>query len=379
VQDDGRSRSDPYPFSIDGRPDDAPWQAQKRSTPGGARIDLGGNGLVVAGEGAYDAEAVSASAAELGWPVLATATSGLRSFDSVSTYHHLLVEGVPPRLVPDLVVTIGRIGPSDRLGALTSLPVPQVQIDPWGSWQDPRRHSTHMVQADPSLTLAGFGPATDETLLDAWRTADSAMRAGLDERLASEEAATGGRVARALGAVDPAILVAGSSMPIRDIDAHYTGPARVISNRGVSGIDGFVSTALGAATTTSEGTVAFCGDLSFLHDSNGFVADDIGSVVFVVVDNGGGGLFDLLPQSEHAPSFDRLFIAPHGLDLSHLAAVYGIDSTITDDVAVLGEEMESRLEARGAHLIVVPVEREADLKARRSMDDTARAVCAALS
>jgi 2-succinyl-5-enolpyruvyl-6-hydroxy-3-cyclohexene-1-carboxylate synthase len=379
VQDDGRSRSDPYPFSIDGRPDDAPWQAQKRSTPGGARIDLGGNGLVVAGEGAYDAEAVSASAAELGWPVLATATSGLRSFDSVSTYHHLLVEGVPPRLVPDLVVTIGRIGPSDRLGALTSLPVPQVQIDPWGSWQDPRRHSTHMVQADPSLTLAGFGPATDETLLDAWRTADSAMRAGLDERLASEEAATGGRVARALGAVDPAILVAGSSMPIRDVDAHYTGPARVISNRGVSGIDGFVSTALGAATTTSEGTVAFCGDLSFLHDSNGFVADDIGSVVFVVVDNGGGGLFDLLPQSEHAPSFDRLFITPHGLDLSHLAAVYGIDSTITDDVAVLGEEMESRLEARGAHLIVVPVEREADLKARRSMDDTARAVCAALS
>jgi 2-succinyl-5-enolpyruvyl-6-hydroxy-3-cyclohexene-1-carboxylate synthase len=205
------------------------------------------------------------------------------------------------------------------------------------------------------------------------------MRAGLDERLASEEAATGGRVARALGAVDPAILVAGSSMPIRDVDAHYTGPARVISNRGVSGIDGFVSTALGAATTTSEGTVAFCGDLSFLHDSNGFVADDIGSVVFVVVDNGGGGLFDLLPQSEHAPSFDRLFITPHGLDLSHLAAVYGIDSTITDDVAVLGEEMESRLEAHGAHLIVVPVEREADLKARRSMDDTARAVCAALS
>jgi 2-succinyl-5-enolpyruvyl-6-hydroxy-3-cyclohexene-1-carboxylate synthase len=99
----------------------------------------------------------------------------------------------------------------------------------------------------------------------------------------------------------------------------------------------------------------------------------------VVVDNGGGGLFDLLPQSEHAPSFDRLFITPHGLDLSHLAAVYGIDSTITDDVAVLGEEMESRLEAHGAHLIVVPVEREADLKARRSMDDTARAVRAALS
>jgi 2-succinyl-5-enolpyruvyl-6-hydroxy-3-cyclohexene-1-carboxylate synthase len=379
VQDDGRSRSEAYRYSIDGRAGDAPWQSHERSKSMAARLDLGGNGLVVAGEGDYDGEAVSVAVAALGWPVLATATSGLRSYDSISTYHHLLVEGVPRVLRPDLVATIGRIGPSDRLGALTSMPVPQLQIDPWGAWQDPRRHSTHMIQADPSSTLSGLGPAVDDRLLDAWRSADAAMRLALDERLSAEEAACGGAVARALATVGFSILVAGSSMPIRDVDAHYNGSARIISNRGVSGIDGFVSTALGAATTTTGGTVAFCGDLSFLHDSTGFIADEIGDVVFVVVDNGGGGLFDLLPQSEHAPHFDRLFITPHGIDLSRLATVYGIDAVVVEDMSGLEGEVGNRLEAGGAHLVLVPVEREADLKARRSLDDTARAVCSDLS
>jgi 2-succinyl-5-enolpyruvyl-6-hydroxy-3-cyclohexene-1-carboxylate synthase len=379
VPDDGRTSAEPYPFSIEGRPEDAPWQTQQRAGPGKADLDLGGRGLIVAGEGDIDSGAVSTAAAILGWPVLATATSGLRAFPSIHTYHHLLVEGVPSPLRPDLVVTLGRIGPSDRLGALTSLPVPHVQIDPWGAWHDPRRHSTHLIQAHAASTLAALRPAPDSLLLEAWRTADMAMRSALDERLASEEAASGGVVAGSLGEVDAAILVAGSSMPIRDVDAHYTGAARVIANRGVSGIDGFVSTALGAATTTSEGTVAFCGDLSFLHDSNGFVVDEIGDVVFVVVDNGGGGLFDLLPQAEHAPSFERLFITPHGLDLTRLAAVYGLDSTIVGDAGEVVEEVGDRLEAGGAHLVLVPVGRETDLKARRSLDDTARAVCAGLS
>lgn len=379
VADDGRTRAEAYPFPIDGRPDDAPWQTHHRASLGAGRIDLEGFGLVVAGEGDYDPEAVSVAAADLGWPVLATATSGVRPFDSISAYHHLLVEGVPSALRPDLVVTIGRIGPSDRLGALTSLPVPQVQIEPWGAWQDPRRQSTHLIQADPHLTLAKLGPAPDERLLDGWHTADLAMRTALDERLAAEETPGGASVARALTEVECSILVAGSSMPIRDVDAHYTGSARALSNRGVSGIDGFVSTALGAATTTTGGTVAFCGDLSFLHDSSGFVADQVGDVVFVVVDNGGGGLFDLLPQSEHAPAFERLFVAPHGLDLSRLASSYGLGSSVVDGADDLGKVVQDGLGARGAHLVVVPVEREADLKARRSLDDTARAVCAGLS
>jgi 2-succinyl-5-enolpyruvyl-6-hydroxy-3-cyclohexene-1-carboxylate synthase len=310
--------------------------------------------------------------------VLATATSGLRGLDVVTTYHHLLVAGVPDALRPDLVVTVGRIGPSDRLGSLTSLPVPQVQVDRWGAWNDPRRHSSHLLQADPAVTLDSFGPAANDRLLRSWLEADTAMRSALDERLAADESPTGPAVARALSGLHHDVLVAASSMPIRDVDAHVADQARVIANRGASGIDGFVSTALGAASAAG-GTVALAGDLSFLHDTAGFVVDEIGDVVFVVVDNGGGGLFDLLPQAEHAPAFERLFIAPHHLDLSGVASAYDLGSHVVGDVDDLRSVVPALLDTGGPHVVVVPVEREADLKARRGLDDTARAVCAGIS
>jgi 2-succinyl-5-enolpyruvyl-6-hydroxy-3-cyclohexene-1-carboxylate synthase len=378
VPDDGRTRAEPYPFPIDGRPGGAPWQGHQQVGPAGAALVMGGRGLLVAGEGDFDPEEVFAAARGLGWPVLATATSGLRVYDVVTTYHHLLVTGVPPALRPDLVVTVGRTGPSDRLGSLTSLPVPQVQIDRWGAWNDPQRHSSHLLQADPAKTLGGLPPAPDDRLLRSWLEADVSMRSALDDHLSTHEVPTGPAVARSLGALDQVMLIAASSMPIRDVDAHVARTAKVIANRGASGIDGFASTALGAASAAS-GAVAFAGDLSFLHDVSGLVVDEIGDVVFVVVDNGGGGLFDLLPQAEHAPAFERLFVAPHHLDLSRVGSAYNLGASVVGDVADLRSTIRSRLDAGGPHLVVVPVDREADLKARRGLDDTARAVSAGLS
>lgn len=379
VSDDGRSRSQPYPHSIEGRHSGLPWQQHERARP--ARAALGGGtryGLVVAGEGDFDPRELASAADRLHWPVLATATSGLRGLDVVSTYHHLLVDDVPASLLPDLVVTIGRVGPSDRLGSLTSLPVPQIQIDRWGAWNDPRRHSSRMVQAEPVASLEHMTPASDDRLLGNWLQADALMRAALDDRLAGEETATGPAVARALGGVDHGLLVAASSMPIRDLDAHYVNPGRVISNRGASGIDGLVSTTLGAASAGAR-TVALIGDLALLHDAGGFVVDQIADVVFVVVDNGGGGLFDLLPQAEHAPGFERLFVAPHGLDLRSLAAAYHLEATGVDGVGDLSSLIPALLDAGGAQVVVVPVDRETDLKGRRALDDTARDVVAGLS
>jgi 2-succinyl-5-enolpyruvyl-6-hydroxy-3-cyclohexene-1-carboxylate synthase len=380
VSDDGRSRAEPYPFAIGGRPSGAPWQAHGRSRSGGGFLPTVGRsrGLLVAGEADFDPSELKRAADRLGWPVLATAMSGLRGADVVTTYHHLLVAGVPAALRPEVVVTVGRIGPSDRLGALTSVAVPQIHIDRWGSWDDPRRHSTHMLQADPAPTLENLEPAPDGRLLDLWLAADATMRSALDERLAEEGAPTGPSVARALSAVDCGWLVAASSMPVRDVDAHTVHRARVIANRGASGIDGFVSTALGVASI-GDRTVALAGDLSLLHDAGGFLCDEIGDVVFVVIDNGGGGLFDLLPQAEHAPGFERLFVAPHRLDLSRLADAYGLGTAVVDRVNDLGPTATGLLESGGAHVLVVPVDRETDLKGRRALDDTAQVTCAGLS
>jgi 2-succinyl-5-enolpyruvyl-6-hydroxy-3-cyclohexene-1-carboxylate synthase len=125
--------------------------------------------------------------------------------------------------------------------------------------------------------------------------------------------------------------------------------------------------------------MALAGDLSWLHDAGGLVVDELADVVFVVIDNGGGGLFDLLPQAEHAPAFERLFVAPHGLDLHRLGSAYNLEVSVIEDVDGLRSSLPARLGGGGAHVLVVPVDRETDLKARRALDDTARAVCAGLS
>jgi 2-succinyl-5-enolpyruvyl-6-hydroxy-3-cyclohexene-1-carboxylate synthase len=379
VSDDGRSVAEPYPHSIEGRAAGGPWQRHDRSRPGAGSMPLPGErGLLVVGEGDFEPADLKRAADRLRWPVLATATSGLRSFEVTTAYHHLLVDGVPSLLRPDFVVTVGRTGPSDRIGAITALDVPQIQIDRWGSWNDPRRHSTVLLQADPAATLDLVEGASVEEFAATWADANATMRAALDERLAQDESPTGPSVARALGDLEFDVLVAASSMPVRDVDAHTVHQARTISNRGASGIDGLVSTALGVASAGRR-TLALAGDLSLLHDIGGFVVDAPGDVVFVVIDNGGGGLFDLLPQADHAPGFDRLFVTPHGLDLERVIAAYGIGSSTVQAVGELGPSIATLIRAGGTHVVVVPVERETDLKQRRALDDAARLVCAGLS
>ncbi len=378
VTDDGRTASTPYPYPIDGRAGGGPWQAHHRSRPSASDVTMPatGSGLVIAGEGDYEPAALVEAADARGWPVLATALSGARAPGVVTTYHHLLVEGVPTSLAPELVIGVGRIGPSDRLGALTGLDVPQIQVDPWGTWNDPRRHATQMVQGDPVevLALAGTG---DGALQERWKAADTSMRSALDEVLQRDAQTTGPLVARSLADIGHDLLVVASSMPVRDLDAQTTHGGRVISNRGASGIDGFVSTTLGVASTGAR-TIALTGDLSLLHDAGGLATDPPVNVVFVVIDNGGGGLFDLLPQAEHAPGFERLFVTPHGLDLVAIGRAYGASAATATTVGEMADMVAGSMESGGPHLVVVPVDRETDLKMRRTLDDTARTVIAGL-
>jgi 2-succinyl-5-enolpyruvyl-6-hydroxy-3-cyclohexene-1-carboxylate synthase len=382
VEDDGRSAADPYPFSIEGRPGGGRWQEHSIARPGAAALETtaSARGLILAGEGDYEPEPLMAAARRLGWPVLATALSGLRGEATISTYHHLLVSGVPATLLPELVVTIGRTGPSDRLSALTSIQCRQVSIDRWGCWNDPRRQATSVLQADPVATLdrVEAAGAPDANWVGRWQAADRSVRDALDEAISVGEQPTGPAVARALSNGSWESLVSASSMPIRDVDAHTVHRGSIHANRGASGIDGLVSTALGVAAAGSR-TVVLTGDLSLLHDDNGFLTDQLPNAVFVVVDNNGGGLFDLLPQAAHAPGFDRLFVTPHQRDLMGLAAFHGLDATTVANPGELSPEIEQRLESGGCHLLVIPVDREADLKLRQALDEVARSVVAGIS
>jgi 2-succinyl-5-enolpyruvyl-6-hydroxy-3-cyclohexene-1-carboxylate synthase len=365
VGDDGRSSSRDYGFGLDGRPGGEPWQQHPVGEPPAMRVAgmSGRRGLLIAGQGGHDLEALSAAASAGGWVVLATAASGLRGGPSVvTTYHHLLVDGVPESLQPDLVVTVGQIGPSDRLASLTGLPVPQMHVDRWGVWHDPRRHATHMFNGDPASLLSAIDHRPEERWVGRWAEVDARMRAALDGHLDEVDGWTGPRVAKAMSGWQGQMVVA-SSLPIRDVDAHTVGADRVLANRGASGIDGFVSTALGAASV-GDRTVALSGDLSFLHDLGGFVADHTPGLVFVVIDNGGGGLFDLLPQATHAPGYERLFFAPHGRNLVALSAAHGLKAeTVGPD-----DRLEDRLHSATPLVLVVPVDRHLDVATRRALE-----------
>jgi len=153
----------------------------------------------------------------------------------------------------------------------------------------------------------------------------------------AEEPPTGLHVARAVGDAlrEGDLLVLGSSNPIRD--ASYVGlpktGVRVVVNRGVAGIDGAVSSAIGAALTHDGRTVALMGDLTFLHDSGGLLAgaaEQRPDLTIVVANDDGGGIFSLLEQGapEHSAAFERLFGTPHGADLGPLCAAHGVPHSL---------------------------------------------------
>ncbi|MDQ1394832.1 MAG: 2-succinyl-5-enolpyruvyl-6-hydroxy-3-cyclohexene-carboxylate synthase, partial [Acidimicrobiaceae bacterium] len=180
--------------------------------------------------------------------------------------------------------------------------------------------------------------------LAAWQTAERAAQGAIDSVLATRDEVTEPGLARKLLALLPedSTVVVSSSMPVRDVE-WYGAPRdglRVLANRGANGIDGVVSTALGVASARPGWCAALVGDLAFLHDIGGLLwsAEGGDQLSIVVVDNDGGGIFSFLPQASALaqPRFERFFGTPHGLDLTRLAAGYGLQTTSVtklDDLA----------------------------------------------
>ena len=367
-----------------GRRGGAPWTA----APAGVRAAADGDvaalaeavraearGLLVAGWGAdLDPAAADAFAAASGWPVLADPLSGARRGSAaISTYDGLLRA---PRFAaghrPDLVVRVGGAPTSKALTAWLDETVPQVLVDPAGGWLDPGRSASLRLTADPSALLAavatrlgGRGPGP---WLGHWLAAERLAREAIDGLLEEWTEPFEGRVARDLVAwmPDGGTLVVGSSMPVRDVDA-FARPReglRLLANRGLSGIDGFVATALGVATAGEEPVAALCGDLTLLHDASSLLgaAGRTRGAVLVVCDNDGGGIFSFLPQARlPAELFEPLFGTPHGLDLAALAAAARVPSRVVEKAADLVPVLDAALASGGTQLVVVRGDRAANL------------------
>ncbi len=399
LADDGRSvLAGPYLNALEGRTGRRPWLSidrPARQLPGEVLQAFAGRmlgtqrGLLVVGSTDAPPGPIVALARAAGWPLLAEATSGVRTGEDAIAHAPLLLghEGFARGVTPDLVVRVGRTGLSREVESLLGPGVPQVLLDPEGSVDDPGRSISEVWVADVATTCLALADALampgGSIYLDRWRAADTAARGAIDRVLDADDAPSEPRIARDLGAHLPygSTLVVASSMPVRDLD-RFMAPReglRLVANRGASGIDGFVSTALGVALSASDPSigappggpvVALAGDLSLLHDGNGFLlSPDAPSVdlTLVVVDNDGGGIFSFLPQAEFTGSFERVFGTPHRRDLATLARFHDLGYTSVETMSALTGAVDAAIAAGGIQLVHVRTDRVANVAVHRDL------------
>ncbi len=329
---------------LTGDPGELPPPTDAGSSIGGqrARVSAGhpveGRGIIVAGGpsfGAADPERVLDFAARRRWPVLADPLSRCRVDGTIAAADAIVRTQPPP---PDVVVLLGAPWLSRALGDYVARAAAAgsriVVVDPWRQRPDPQRVATEFVHEDADGWLsaaAESGAPADSDWLAAWRSMEERAQRALDDVLSSDLSEPA--VARALhryAAASDATLVVSASMPIRDLEWYAPAlpvPPRVLANRGANGIDGVVSTALGVAAAGTTGrTLALLGDMAFLHDVSGLVNLPAVPCTFVVVDNGGGGIFSFLPQAKTLPreSFETLFATPPTSDLGAVARGFGL-------------------------------------------------------
>ncbi len=366
-----------------GRPDAAPWHRVEDGTgpeedpgtgsagtpPGVADIGpgrAGRRGVIVAGAGAGDPHAVLALSDALGWPVLADARSGcrVRHDGVVAAAGALLRVDDFAESRPDVIIRLGDPWVSKTVAAWLDRTAAdgatQVLVDPHWSWPDPGRHVDVVVRARPTgwcrsmadVAVSAGPPGTTEWR-SGWAAGEARAQAAIDSWCQRRRELTEPGLARAVtravaagggGGVGAAPENAGSvslfvssSMPVRDVECYgpvtETAPP-VFANRGASGIDGVVSSAMGVALASGP-TVALVGDLAFLHDLTALVrpAGPEANCVVVVVDNGGGGIFSFLPTAAavDAELFERLFATPQTVNVASAARGLGAVVEEVDD------------------------------------------------
>jgi 2-succinyl-5-enolpyruvyl-6-hydroxy-3-cyclohexene-1-carboxylate synthase len=371
----------------------APSPAPRRTVPAELTSALAGElerrprALLVAGRAERDpglGEALADFAARARLPLLAEPTSGARRGPAAVAHYDALLRDPAWAAArrPDLVLRIGDLPTSKPLrqwlhglGAATL----QVAIDPDGAWQDPAGAVAANLAADPRDVLGALPDRPgDGGWLESWTRPDRAAAGAIASTL---DGLSEPRVAAELGAALPAdaTLVVASSMPIRDVETFFPArpdPPRVLSNRGANGIDGTVSTAFGVAAGSAGPVTLLTGDVALAHDIGGLLAARrLGlALTIVLLDNGGGGIFDFLPVAREGADFERHVATPHGLDFAHAAALYGLAHVPVATPDELRAALLDAAAARGAAtLIHVRTDRAQNVALHRRVWEAVRA------
>ncbi|WP_281193527.1 2-succinyl-5-enolpyruvyl-6-hydroxy-3-cyclohexene-1-carboxylic-acid synthase [Halorubrum sp. F4] len=399
-------RDGPYVDVTPGSPE--PEETALRELTEALSVD---RGLIVAGPAdppGLDPEAVTALSHATGYPVLADPLSGLRFgghtrvapvIGAYDAYLSAAVAGdgsaADGWTDPEVVLRLGASPTSKRLRKyLAGTGADQYAVDPAGRWREAEFAATDLVVAEPNRLCARLsrlvsGGGGDPGWREQWETADRVAREhhrGDRKIEGTGEGSAGfheGDVLRVVAedVPDPSTLFVSNSMPVRDLD-RFAPPSTtnltVLGNRGVSGIDGIVSSALGAGSATTDDLTLVVGDLALYHDTNGLLAIDRCDVdvTVVLVNNDGGGIFHALPIESFDPPFTSEFKTPHGLAFEPVADLHGLayaridarpSSETTDPTDALAEAYGRARDADGSHLIEVRTDAESSHRTRERL------------
>jgi 2-succinyl-5-enolpyruvyl-6-hydroxy-3-cyclohexene-1-carboxylate synthase len=340
-------------------------------------------GLIVVGpqDDPNLAENVTELASRLRYPVLADGLSGVRCGPHdralvVETYDAFLRASQVP--MPEVVLRIGAIPTSKPLQQFLERVPRTIVVDP-GGWREPTSLATDLVHADPRLlceALCAISPPRDHGDWSAtWACLNARTRQAIDAHLRDVEELFEGKVFPLLAEALPAgaLLYAGNSMPVRDLDTflpRLETPVRCLSNRGASGIDGVVSSALGASAAGLGPVVLVIGDISFYHDLNGLLAAHRHGLDLLVVlmNNDGGGIFSFLPQAETVQEdFELLFGTPHGLDFRPFVEGYGGHFAQVRDWLEFAASIADAQQRGGLNVVEVPTDRARNVVQHRAV------------
>jgi 2-succinyl-5-enolpyruvyl-6-hydroxy-3-cyclohexene-1-carboxylate synthase len=334
--------------------------------------------VVVAGDDAGPPARVLAQ--EANWPLLAEPTSGSRTGANALRCYRLLLDGELGGSI-ERVVVVGHPTLSRPVTRLLNRSDVEVWAAPTaGVWNARPFPVTHDLAGGSDQILPD--EPDDPAWLEEWRAADRSLARQLDDLLAAEGELTPYAVAGAVSRALPpgGLLHVGASSPIRDLDLmvapYAVGDRRkVLANRGLAGIDGTVSSAIGAALARPHGSrnLALVGDVTFLHDATGLVLgpeEARPDLSVVVVNDDGGSIFAMLEQGDpaYADRYDRLFGTPHGVDLASLCAATRTPHWRVDSLPELEHALASP--AGGIEVIEAVVRRDN----RRDLDERIRAL-----
>lgn len=352
-------------------------------------VVTGEKGVIICG--AIDdedfAEAVTRLAEKLQYPILADPLSQLRSGEHkgthiIDTYDTFLRnEEARKALKPDIIIRFGAMPVSKYLTFFIkeNHEAKQWVIDGGGGWRDPSLLATTMIYAnepDFCLRLADvIDKQPSSEYFTKWKSLNELTKSHV-EKIKEVPQLSEGRLFYELSKLLPSqvTLFVGNSMPIRDLDTffHYNQKSiKIMANRGVNGIDGTVSTALGAATVCQPMYLVL-GDLTFFHDLNGLIQAKLYelNIKIIVINNNGGGIFSFLPQASEPKNFERLFGTPLDLKFEHAVQMFNGRYTHVTDWEHFTSSFRQDLGNDGLSVMEISTNRDHNLSEHRNLWDS---------